>query len=60
MRFPGNWRYEKHGPSSVLGKFTQAWGEKGKAHRKDTKTEGSHEICVLETKAGVTIEERVI
>ena len=54
------WGCEKHAPSSVLRKFTQAWGEREKAHRKDTRTEGNHEICVLETKASVIIEQRVI
>lgn len=32
---------------------TQAWGEREEAPGKETETEGSHEICVLETKAGV-------
>lgn len=33
--------------------LTQAWGEREEAPRKETKTEGSHEICVLGTEGDV-------
>lgn len=34
-------------------RLTQAWDEREEALREETKTEGGHEIAVLETKGGV-------